>query len=433
MPKLKLTDLAIQQIRSPKQGQIDYFDLNRPSFGVRVSSKGTKSFFVMARPEGKLRRITLGRYPLLTLKDARGQAGDISGQIASGEYSSSRKIEQIKGDLYFKRNAFESVAEEFMDKYARNRLRPKTIREYERTLLGPSTKHLAKRPLSEIKKSDIRTILDDILAQDRRASADRTLAYLRKFFNWAADRDYIQYPPTDRIRPTFSPTKRDRALSTEEIIWVWKAFEVETRRETAGGASVFGPFLKLLLLTGQRRDEVARMEWRELKKLGKVSALWELPQAPPPPADQRTKNGLPHLVPLSPLAVEILGSVPRISDKYVFSTNGKTPISGFSKLKQRIDLTISDLRRGAGLPPIEPWTLHDLRRTFSTQLNGTLHVETKVVEACLNHLSGEAKKGVAGVYNRALYLPERRDAMDRWSAYLLELGSGDANRISDLF
>jgi integrase len=162
------------------------------------------------------------------------------------------------------------------------------------------------------------------------------------------------------------------------------------------------------------------MTWEEVQDLDGDDPLWVMPKAPPPPADQRTKNGRPHIVPLSPLVVEILKSVPCTSSRYVFSTTSETPISGFSRLKERIDGFISAMREAEGLPPLEPWQFRDLRRTASTHMNDFLGIDSHVFEACLNHISGPAKKGVAGTYNKALYLDDRRKAMRRWAEYIQE-------------
>jgi len=437
MPQLKLTEIGIQAIKPPEAGQVDYFDKHLASFGLRVSSKGAKSFFVMTRVHGKLIRVTLGRYqdskfkrtsggvPCLSLKDARAKAGEIIDLAASG--TDPRDVEQARkqADREAADATFKRVAEEFIEKYARRNLRPTTIAEYQRTLLGEKASHLHRRPISKITKRDVFAIVDGIQANGARASADRTLAYMRKFFNWATDREYIDHPPTDRMRPLNGLTERDRALSKEEIVSVWRAFEHEERYGKSNHDpefySVFSPFLKLVLLTGQRRDEVANMLWQELHDLSGSDPVWIMPKAPPPPADQRTKNGLPHIVPLSPLALQILDSVPRTSSRFVFSTTGETPISGFSRLKERIDRIISSMREAADLAPMESWQFRDLRRTVSTHMNDYLGIEPHVVEACLNHVSGPAKRGVAGTYNKAAYLDQRRAAMAKWSEYVMEL------------
>jgi integrase len=425
MPQMKLTEIGIQSLKAPASGQIDYFDKHLSSFGLRVSSKGTKSFFVMTRVYGKLIRVTLGRHPSLTLKEARAKAGQVIETAAAGNDPREEERDRKEREREAAGHTFEYVAREFMAKYARIRLRPSTIIEYERTLSGSETEHLRKRPISTIGRRDIIAILDGIHARGTTVAADRALAYLRKFFNWSADREYVANPPTDRVRAFLGHTERDRVLSREEIAFVWRAFEREGfYRATAKdeeSQSVFAPFLKMVLLSAQRRDEVAQMTWQELQGLDGEDPLWVMPKAPPPPADQRTKNGKPHIVPLSPLAVDVLKSVPRTSSQYVFSTTGETPISGFSRLKTRIDRFIAQMREAEDLPWMAHWQFRDLRRTAATHMNEYLGVEPHIADACLNHISGPAKKGIIGTYNKALYLDERRQAMKKWSNYVMEL------------
>jgi integrase len=169
--------------------------------------------------------------------------------------------------------------------------------------------------------------------------------------------------------------------------------------------------IKVLLLTGQRRGEVAGMQWNEVRELGTTRAIWELP-------GDRTKNGQPHMVPLPNAVCEILNGLPR-TGPFVFQGRITSAFSGFSKAKRQVDDEISVIRSRADLLPLSPWTLHDLRRTMVTVMNEELGIAPHVVEAVVNHVSGAAKRGVAGVYNRALYSLERRAALTQWSDWLL--------------
>lgn len=430
MPQTKLTEQGIRNLKAPATGQVDYFDRHLSAFGLRVSSKGAKAFFVMTRTQGKLIRVTLGRYRdpelkrtnggarYLTLKDARAKAGEVIDLAASGIDPREREKERRDREQEDHDNTFKRLADEFLAKYARVKCRPATIKEYERALFGADTKFLHKRPISKITKRDILSIMDGMQARGAMSAADRTLAYLRKFFNWCAARDYLDHPPTDRLQPLIGLVKRERALSKEEIIWVWRAFEVEESR-----GSIFAPALKLMLLTGQRVDEVAEMTGSELEDLDGDDPMWAMPKAPPPPANQRTKNGLPHLVPISAQAVAVIKSIKRNSD-YLFSTTGDTPISGWSRLKSRLDAWLNAERARAGQGPLAPWQFRDLRRTVSTGMNEWLGVDPHIADACLNHISGQAKQGVAGTYNRALYLDQRRIALTKWAAFVEGLVRG---------
>jgi integrase len=200
-------------------------------------------------------------------------------------------------------------------------------------------------------------------------------------------------------------------VSEAEIVEVWQAFGAE------GGA--FCDLFKLLLLTGQRRGEVVGMRRAELFELDGDKPTWEIP-------GDRTKNGRPHSVPLAPQAVKIIDARPEIGEAgLLFTTTGKTPISAFSKTKERVDGRIARRREEAGLSPMPDWTLHDLRRTMVTLMNERLSIAPHVVESCVNHISGGAKAGVAGVYNKALYLTERRAAMSAWAGFVQALTTGE--------
>ena len=242
---------------------------------------------------------------------------------------------------------------------------------------------------------------------ERRGSpgaAKRALAYLRKFFNWCAERDIISLAPTDRVPRLHPEVPRDRVLSPDELRFLVVAAGEEP--------SVFGDLVRVLLLTGQRRGEVAGMSLSEIKDLDGVEPAWEIP-------GRRTKNGKSHLVPLSPVVRDIIRARPRIdASDLVFTTNGTTPVSGFGRAKARIDERVNAARATAGLMPMAPWTLHDLRRTMVTAMNEQLGIPPHIVEAVVNHMSGLAKAGVAGVYNRALYLRERREALESWASYV---------------
>jgi integrase len=219
---------------------------------------------------------------------------------------------------------------------------------------------------------------------------------LSKMFAWLIrDRRVTANPCASVARPEI-PGSRDRVLTNSEIGDFWKAAD-----------SIDNPFatvLKLLLLTGCRLREVAEMRRDELSEDG---GTWNLPGA-------RTKNKKPHGVPLPPLARDILASVKRIEGcPYVFSTTGKSPVQGWSKIKDRVD---------AAMKPASPWVLHDLRRTAATGM-AELGIAPHIVEAVLNHVSG-ARAGVAGTYNRAAYAPEKKAALERWGDHVDALVSG---------
>jgi integrase len=245
------------------------------------------------------------------------------------------------------------------------------------------------------------------------------------------------------MRARNSHSTRDRALSASELATVLAALDDDDVIKIMHGIELpplhemFKDFYRALILTGQRRGEVAGMTYAELDDLDNGDAArWIIPSA-------RTKNKREHIVPLSPATVAILKRRKAAADKrvaarakrrkeeiglpeYVFAGHRFVPLSGFSKAKRELDARITALRTACGLPPLPDWTVHDLRRTMVTMMNEALAVPPHVVEAIVNHVSG-VKAGVAGVYNRALYLPERRAALNAWASYVEKLDPAAAH------
>jgi integrase len=405
MPKTRLTVAAVERLRPPEAGQIEYFDTHLPAFGLRISYSGTKAWFVTTRVDGKLTRITLGRHPALTLAEARDKAREVIEQAKAGTDPRQVQAEARRQKEKERRTTFGGIAELFMERHVARNLRQNTAREYRRVLQGRDTQDWQVRPISSLTKADILDLLHRIEARGSPAAANRALAYLSKFFNWCIEQDHLTANPTARVRALTSTRSRERVLTPEELVWIWKGLDSWT--------SPFATLFKILLLTGQRRGEVGGMRWDELRDLETDRAVWELPAS-------RTKNRQVHLVPLVPEVPSILSELPRIGP-LVFTSRSTRSISGFSKAKATLDERITTCRAAAGLASLPGWTLHDLRRTMVTLMNERLGVAPHVVEAVVNHISGPAKRGVAGVYNRALYFDERRRAFRSWTEFILTI------------
>jgi integrase len=263
----------------------------------------------------------------------------------------------------------------------------------------------ANKPVREIKDADIWSVVDETKrlgtpGLERRAdgpSDNRARAMhsaLSTCFGWLADHRKVDRNPCAGVKAPGLPEARDRVLSETEIQKLWNACDKV--------GEPFSQLLKLLLLTGCRLNEVAGMRRSELHNDG----IWQLP-------GKRTKNKKPHVMPLPPLAQEIIASVKRIAGEagFVFTTTGQTPISGWSKIKHRLDAEMQ----------IPDWRIHDLRRTCATGM-AEISIAPHIVEAVLNHVSG-ARAGVAGVYNRAAYAPEKKNALERWASHIAGLVS----------
>ena len=231
--------------------------------------------------------------------------------------------------------------------------------------------------------------LDRIMREDKHTTANRSLAAIRKLFNWAVERGHIEQSPCAGLRAPANLISRDRVLSDDELVAVWKG--------AARMSYPYGPLVHLSILTGQRLDEVAGMQWSELNT---TDAFWSI-------AASRNKSARPHEVPLPPSAIRVIATIPKITERYVFPARSRdVPVSGFSKWKSELDQ----------LSKVEGWRVHDLRRTAATGM-AKLGIAPHVVERVLNHKSGTLG-GIAGVYNRFGYLTEMRAALDAWSDHL---------------
>lgn len=226
---------------------------------------------------------------------------------------------------------------------------------------------------------------------------------LSSLFSWLRRNRRVDGNPCAGVPRPAKAEERDRVLSNAEIIWFWKASDMV--------GEPFGALLKLLLVTGCRLREVAGMARSELNDDWTV---WNLPSS-------RTKNKKPHTLLLPPLARELIASVKGKADSnLIFSTTGVTPVSGWSRMKRRLDKAMLAVARKEKHDEfIEPWRLHDLRRTAATGM-AEIGIAPHIVEAVLNHISG-AKASVAGVYNRAAYATEKKAALETWGRHLMSL------------
>jgi len=383
-------------------------------FGVRITSNGAKSYVYQYRTGGRKapkRRYTIGRHGSpWTPSTARTEAERLALLVAQGidpvDAENDRRRQAV--DL-----AFRSYGERFLTLY----VKPEWPRSYtfaEGALRLHAYPVLDMKPLPSIKRSDIAALLDRLAG--RTALRRNVYAVLRRLFRWAVSRGDIERSPLEGMETPSSPDARDRVLSDGELVLAWRA--------TDSLGYPFGPMFRLLIATGQRREEVGGLEWAELDQ---STLTWTLPA-------KRAKNGHAHIVPLNTLAIAELDGLclggkeqPTKWPKrgLVFSTTGKTPVSGHSRAKSRWDRQISnkELKRAedAGEVPtlIKPWRLHDLRRTTATGLQ-RLGVRFEVTEAILNHVSG-SRSGVAGVYQRHDWKDEKRAALDAWSEHVSRL------------
>ena len=296
-------------------------------------------------------------------------------------------------------NNFSSVAEQFIALHVRPKLKPKPASYAERMVRNEMVKAWGKRPISGIGSREVVDLVQGIAARAP-IQANRVMQTARKLFGWAQKRGVVESNPVEGLDKPGKEQSRDRVLSDAELAAVWAA---------AGGLGYpYGTLVQMLVLTGQRLGEVARMRWTDIDGEGH----WLIPA---------TKNDQPHGVTLPPLAREVLAPVRRFSGPYIFtSTGGETPLNGFSKSKARLDKLVAQTTPADTFA--ERWVLHDLRRTAASGM-ARLGVAPHVVEALLNHKSGQIR-GVARVYNRFNYAPEVAHALTVWASHVEALVSG---------
>ncbi|MXO71736.1 integrase arm-type DNA-binding domain-containing protein [Altererythrobacter buctensis] len=396
MATARITKTLLSDLRA---GDKDSFvwDDKLAGFGVKVTPSGSKVFIYQYRLGGrgaKVRRFTIGKFGPFTAEKARQEAEHLARLVAVGTDPQRDKKEQH-------RQAVELAFDKYLDRFETDCLKvhwPASHKDARATLDRFALPVLRSTPLPEITRRDIRAVLSPV--KGKSATARKLFAILRRLFNFAVAEDDLKVSPFDGMESPPLPDSRDRVLEDWELALVWRA---------AGEiGSPFGPLVRLLILTGARREEVAGLRWDELRE---GEAMWHLPA-------ERAKNGNALDLPLSPLAVDELTAMKGKGDKWprrglLFSTTGKTAVSGFSKAKSRLDAKIAKANRGEAL---DHWTLHDLRRTLATGMQ-RLSIRFEVTEAILNHVSG-SRSGVAGIYQRHDWAAEKRAALDAWATHL---------------
>jgi integrase len=416
MAQGKITKRAVDQMQPRmKDGKLvedHLWDSKLSGFGVKVTPKKAKSYFVQYRIGGRgapTRRVTIGTHGAPWTPDqARDEADRLLQLVKKGvdpqEQKKAKRREAV--DL-----AFDKYASHFLEVYGERQWADKTLADNKRYLTGahsPAAQTLGKKPLPDIRRSDVAAVFDAVPA-DKPGLARNLYSVLRRLFAWAVERGDIERSPFEGFKGPSAVAARDRVLSDDELRLVWLASKQLSYP--------FGPLYRLLIATGQRREEVASLGWHELNRDKREWAL---------PAD-RAKNGQAHTIPLNELAVAELdgiGGEKWPSKGFVFSTTEETAVSGYSKAKARLDEQIAKLIREETEDDAEPreiaaWRIHDLRRTFATGMQ-RLGIRFEVTEAILNHVSG-ARSGVAGIYQRHDWHDEKRVALDAWASRLISL------------
>lgn len=398
----KLTDAAVLKKRPDPTKRLEIHDTG--GLYLVIQPSGAKSWAYRYRYAGKSRKLTFGAYPSTDLANARARVAAERVRVQGGaDPATEHRVASTTAD------DFAAVAVQFVSRYAKPKNRgwketarliglipdPMAPSEDPCTFVAHKSGAVKKwghRKISDITRADVNRHLDGIVDRGSPIAANRVFSALRKLFGWAETRHVLPKNPCHLVERPSAEVSRDRVLSDDELRRVWVAAEELNWP--------FGPFVQLLALTGQRLNEVAGMSWSELDL---EKRLWTLPRG-------RVKNDKGHEVPLSDQAIRVIKAIDKKHGRdLLFSTNGRSPISGFSKTKVTID-------EKSG---VTDWTFHDLRRTMATRM-APLGINLAVVEKVLNHTSGSLR-GVAAVYQRHDFKNEKRDALDAWAAHVMRI------------
>ncbi len=406
MPKGKITKSAVDGLTAGERDQY-LWDTKIAGFGLKVTPAGGKGYLFQYRMGGrgaKTRRVTIGKHGTVTADGARTEASRLSLLVSQGIDPQAEKAERKRQSIEL---AFDGYVERFTEECLKSEW-PASWQDAERLLKQYALPALKAKSLPEITRADVTAVLRPLRSMP--ATEAKVFAVLRRLLNWAVNSGDLEVSPMNAMKGPEGAKARDRVLKDWELLLVWKA----SKRL----GYPFGPLVRLLILTGARREEVAALDWTELTRSG---AVWSLPAT-------RAKNGRATEIPLSSGA---LGLIDELRDKrdtrdnswprrgLLFTTTGKTPVSGYSKAKKRLDAAITKLNDGE---PLEGWTLHDLRRTLATGMQ-RLGVRFEVTEAILNHV-GKSQSGVAGIYQQHDWGPEKRAALQAWSEHIERLLTG---------
>ncbi len=410
MPSIKFTKSVVAQIKlADGEKEKLYFDAAMPGFGLRLQGDSVR-WIAQYRVNGVTKRTTLGRRDAMDLEKARAAAKEVLSKAGLGiDTQAEKKKAKRSAQL-----TLGSVIDTYLEAYEPT-VRPSTYRNA-RLHLKTHLKPLHALALDQITHADISARLTVLRKEIGVPTGDHTRIALSGLYGWAISEGLVNDNPVVRTRSSRlvkakageTPSGgRARTLSRDELSEVWNACQEDD----------FGRIIRLLILTMQRREEIAALEWSEVDREHSIIAL--------PPA--RTKNGREHIIPISTAAASVLAGIEvREGREFLFGGSGKGAFSGFSKAKRLMDerIHVARLKADPKAKPMPHWTIHDLRRTGATMMNESpplgLGIQPHIVEAVLNHVSG-SRAGVAGIYNRALYLTEKQSALEAWGQFVTGL------------
>jgi integrase len=375
-----------------------FFDDDLPGFGYRLRASGDKvgrSWVAQYRHAGQTRRMTLGTASVLSSEQARGEAKRILALAALRQDPASERRRKAAADRF----TCASLVEQYLAA-KKPVVRGRTFTETQRYLEGPYFKPLHNVPVDAVTRRDIAARVLVIQRENGQVAAARARSVLSGMYTWAMESGLTEVNPTIGTPKPKAPPSRDRTLSDQELVAVWRAC----------GDDDFGRIVKLLISTGQRRSEVGGIA--RTTEVDLEHGTWTIPK-------QRAKNGREHTVPLGSLALDVIRSVPQVVGRdLLFGARTERGFTSWAEHKRALDARLGD--------QVRDWTLHDLRRTAATRMCD-LGIEPHVVEQILNHQSGH-RSGVVGVYNKSKYVRAVENAVAAWDRHLRALIEGRDER-----
>jgi integrase len=395
---MKLTDRQIKNLK-PQADRYEVFE--ERGFGIRVAPTGRKTFIYFYRMPGesKKRRLTIGTYPTMSLAEAHRRYAEAREMVAQGVDPGSKTVSERAEER--KAPTVADLANEYLEKWAKPRKR--SWKEDKRILEKDILPIWGQSKAKDITRRNVIRLLDGIVDRGAGIMANRTLATIRKMFNFAVSRDIVVISPCLAVRAPAPEQRRDRVLTTDEIRALWHSLEDAKMAEGTKLA------LKLQLVTGQRKAEIVTATWEEIDLTDK---WWTIPA-------EKAKNKMAHRVPLSPLAMELLQAVKTLvgDSNWLFPS----PRAGKHITPEAVDHAL----RRPGLEALGfSFVPHDLRRTAASHMTG-MGISRLVVSKILNHV----ERGITAVYDRHSYDKEKRQALEAWGLKLKTIVEDAENNV----
>jgi integrase len=392
--RIKFTDRSLKALKPPpKPKQLDYFDDTLPGFGLRVSYNGRKSWIVLYRCNGTKGRLTLGRFDVLPLADAREKARDALKAAGNGNDPAAQKHRNREAPT------FNKLVDRYIEEYAKPRKR--TWKKDQRLLEKNLIPALGRQKAHLIARADLRAELNKIRNRPAPVEANRTFEVVRRMFNWAIEEEILSENPTAKLAKPAEETPRERTLTADELQALWLALDAAD--------PIVRSLFRLMMLSAQRRNEVSRMRWPDLDRR---ENWWNIPA-------ELTKTKRPYRVPITPAMLLIIEEMEKLAldPEWVFpSAAGGAPVP-----ETNVTRPFRKLIKHSGLAHFMP---HDLLHTVTSHMTA-MGISQFDVGKIRHHTAGDSKN-MTSRYDHYAYDREKRRALDLWNARLLDIVAGKA-------